>query len=116
MPITDLERLDLYQAAEIRDSNGRRVYGSTDTLRRDHKRGLLPLEMSEGKYVARRSDLDALPGRRAAMRAARRKASAKAKATKADELEAAALRIAAEAPVLTPQRRDRLRELLGGVL
>lgn len=115
MPDTS-DFLELRQASEVRDADGKRVYGSFDTLRRDYDRGILPLEMRGGKYVARISDLDALSAKRAARRAARQGAKAKAKASGADELEAAALRIAAEAPALSPARREHLRELLGGLV
>lgn len=52
--------LDLCEAAEIRDSAGRRRFGSMYTIRRRLKDGSLPHERDGGKYLVRLSALEAL--------------------------------------------------------
>lgn len=97
------DRLDLYQASEVRESSGRRRYGAVDTLRRKIKRGILPAALVGGRYLMERSDLEALV-----------QAVARTRATEFDELEAAAKRVAAAAPRLNTDQRARLATLLGG--
>lgn len=54
------EQLDLYEAAEIRDANGSRRFGTVFTIRRRLKDGSLPHQMRGNKYVVRRADLEVL--------------------------------------------------------
>lgn len=54
--------LDLYEAAEIRNPDGSRRFGSVFTLRRRLKDGSLPHRLSEGnrKYLVTLADLEQL--------------------------------------------------------
>lgn len=93
--------LTLSQAAEVRDADGNRRYGSIDTLRRRIKSGSLRHKMHGGKYVVALTDLEAM-----------RKASAAERAF--DELKAAAKRSAAAAPPISAERRDLIIAILRG--
>ncbi|PCC26653.1 hypothetical protein CIK75_02205 [Glutamicibacter sp. BW78] len=95
------DTLTLSQAAEIRDADGNRRYGSIDTLRRRVKSGALPREMSDGRYVVSRSDLDSMRDASAAERAF-------------SELQAAAKRAAAIAPPIAHERRELILAILRG--
>ncbi|MEX0158609.1 MULTISPECIES: hypothetical protein [unclassified Microbacterium] len=62
-PLNAAERLlDLYEAAEIRNPDGSRRFGSVFTLRRRLKDGSLPHQLSEGnrKYLVTLADLEQL--------------------------------------------------------
>lgn len=65
---TAFEELDLYQASEIRDAKGKRVYGSHQTLRRSIKNGLLEAEFKHGKWFVTPAALESLPAKKAAAR------------------------------------------------
>lgn len=58
--LVEHKELDFARAAEIRNPNGGRRYASVDTIRRRHRRDLLPAEYRDGKYYARVVDLEAL--------------------------------------------------------
>jgi len=98
---TGTDLLSLAEASEIRDAEGRRRYGSIDTLRRKVKSGELPHRMIDGKYLVGRSDLDAW-----------RKSKADERAYA--ELKAAAQRAAKLAPPISRERRELIAAILRG--
>lgn len=98
---TGTDLLSLAEASEIRDAEGRRRYGSIDTLRRKVKSGALPHQKVDGKYLIARSDLDVW-----------RKSKADEHAYA--ELKAAAKRAAMLAPPISRERRELIAAILRG--
>ena len=60
------EELSLSQAASYRTPDGRYLFGSWKTLRRDIDRDLLDAEFRDGEWKTTRSALEALPEKKAA--------------------------------------------------
>lgn len=104
-PASDL-LLDLSEAAEVRDADGIRRFGSSYTIRRRVKDGSLPHTRVGAKYLVRLSDLEALEQTRDATDAA---------AAALAELEIAANRLLATRGPLTDEQCERIAARLRGL-
>lgn len=95
------EKLTLSEAAERRDTDGQRLYGSIDTLRRRVRSGELAHTRRGSTYLIDHTDLEQMRSNTNSEKAFR-------------ELEAAARRAAAAAPHITTQRREQIIAILRG--
>ncbi len=98
-------RLDICEAAEIRDSTGRRRFGSMYTIRRRLKDGSLPHERDNGKYFLRLSALEGLE---------RTKTAPDPVTAAFAELEIAANRLVAKCGPLTDEQCELIADRLRG--
>lgn len=97
-------KLDLWQAAECREADGSRRFGSVHTLRRRVKDGSLPFTLEHGRYRVHLSDLETLES----------KASSDPTEAARAELKIAAQRVLATSGPLSDEECERLAATLRG--